>query len=158
MGKVLGFFRNGNVGAISHSLDDVVLALANQDSQSLPFGTAVVLTPDYTGAMKFTSSSTADDFLGFTVRSASKTPGSYGSNLGSYDVGEIMDVMVRGSIVVEVPEGIAVPGGKVYLNKANGSVSAEGGEDRVELTNVRFRTSKDSAGRAEVVLLSRNKQ
>ncbi len=158
MGKVLGSFRNGNVGAISRSLDDVVIGLANQDSQSLPFGTAVVLTPDATGAMKFSATSTAADFVGFTVRSASKTPDSYGSNRGSYASGEIMDVLVRGSIVVEVNDGTPAPGGKVYLVKASGAVSANSGENKVELTNVRFRTPMDGASRAEVVLLTRNTQ
>ncbi len=158
MGKVLNGFLHGSPGAVSRSVDDIIIALPNQDEQPLSFGTAVVLSSQGTGAVRFTPSSTAADFLGFTARSASKTPAEYGSSQGSYQPREMMDVLTRGSIVVQVT-GSPAAGGKVYLVKATGAVTVTAdGDNTVELANARFRGPRDSTGQAEVILLSRNKQ
>ncbi len=159
MGKVITTFPNGSPGAISRSLDDVVVALPNRDNHELAYGVPVVLTNDGTGAVQFCTGATADDFVGFTVRSASKTPSKYGSSEGSYARFEMMDVLVRGSIVVEVDDGTPVAGGPVYVIKSTGLVTAQAdGDNTLELPNVKFRGAGDDSRLAEVVLLRRNRQ
>ncbi len=159
MANALASFNLGFPGAVTRSVDDIVIALPNRDLSALDFGVPVVLNDEGTGAKKFTSSSTAADFVGFTLRSASKTPETYGSSTGSYATEEMMDVLTRGTTVVTVSTGTPVPGGPVYVVKATGQISAmENAENNVELTNVKFRSQKDGRSRAEVVILSRNKQ
>ncbi len=160
MGKVLDTFTNGYAGAISRSVDDVVIPLSNTDTAALDYGVPVVYDAAKTGGVKFTSDSVAADFIGITVRSASKTPSTYGSNVSSYAPGEMMDVLVRGSTVVPVSGGTPAPGGAVYVVKASGAFSAAAGEDNstVLLTNARFRSVKDKNNQAEIVLLDRNLQ
>lgn len=159
MGKVLSVFGHGRRGAISRSVDDVVIALSNKEYNNLDFGEPVVLNNAGTGAVKFTSSSTAADFVGVTVRSASKTPESYGDSVGSYAPGEMMDVITRGSVIVEIDDGTPVTGGPVYIIKASGKFTAQAdGDNTLELTNAKFRSGRDGAYLAEIVLLSRNKQ
>ncbi len=159
MGKVLSVFNHGMAGAISRSVDDVVIAVPNRAQSSLAFGVPVVLNDAGTGAVKFTSASTAADFLGVTVRSASKTPDTYGASVGSYAPGEMMDVLSRGSIIVQVKTGTPAAGGPVYIVKATGEFTAAAdGDNTVELTSAKFRGAKDGKRMAEIVLLSRNKQ
>jgi len=158
-GKVLDTFTHGWPGAVSRSADTVIAAHANRHSAAIGFGVPVVLDNAKAGVVPFGASSTAADLIGFTVRSASKTPDTYGTNVGVIHPGEIAEVLVRGSMTVEVESGSPVPGGKVYLVKATGAVSASAdATNNVELTNVRFRSTRDAARRAEIVILERNLQ
>ena len=158
-GKVLDSFTHGWPGTVSRSTDAVITAQANRHTGDLGFGVPVVMDSGKTGVVPFGSDSAAADLVGFTVRSASKTPDTYGSNEGRIHPGEIAEVLVRGSMTVEVSAGTPQPGGKVYVVKATGAVSASANaENNVELTNVRFRSVRDAARRAEIVILERNLQ
>ena len=74
MGKVLNGFMNGYAGAISRSVDDVVVSLPVGSYNGIDFGKPVVFNSQKTAVVAFTSTSTAADIVGIAVRSAVKTP------------------------------------------------------------------------------------
>ena len=159
--KILSQFPNGSPGAISRSIDDVVVALPNRGSGAIKFGDPVFLNNDPAGTVRgFASGDTAAAFAGIAVRNPSKTPSTYGSNLAQYEQGDVTDVLVRGSIIVKLASNTASPaiGGKVYLvatgDKA-GQFTATA-TDNIELPNARFKNSWDLPNCVEVVLTGRN--
>lgn len=157
MGKVLTNFMNGYPGAISRSLDDVVIAMANVSGSPLAFGQAVALSMDRTGVVPFDGSShTAADFVGVTVRNPSKTPETYGSNLGSYASGEMADVLVRGHIAVRVASASAKAGDQAAIQKTTGAFTVGSGDTVVQLPTVHITAAPDAAGMGEIVLNTRN--
>ena len=160
MGKVLSGFSGWFPGMPTRSADEIVIPSVNREvSASVAFGAPVVLASDGKGVVNWTSDSAADDFVGFAVRVPSKAPDAYGSSAASYAHGEAMDVLTRGGVIVSVSSGTAAPGGSVYIVKATGAiVCAADSTNTVELTNVKFRTARNTAGEAEVIVLSRNLQ
>lgn len=155
MGKVLNTFTNTYAGAISRSVDDVVISLANVGEEAIAFGAPVFLDADKKGAKAFAAGDGMDTFLGFATRIGVKTPDTYGGNEAAYNPGEIMSIIVRGSVVVPVEDGDVKIGASVYLSE-DGKITAE--SSGTELTNCRFRGNAGPNGNAEVVLTSRNIQ
>ena len=157
MGKVLGTFTNGFTGAVSRSIDNIIVSMKNGSGGEIPFGAPVFMAPGENACRGFTNDAVSAGFLGFAVRSASKTPDTYGSNTAFYAPNDPVDVLVRGSVVLEFANN-ASPGGSVYIRKSDGkyvtSAGAEG--STVLLPNVTVRTLRDSAQRAEVVVTKRN--
>ena len=173
MGKVLSDFNIGWPGAISRSIDDIVISLPNAGSVAIPYGVPVFLAADGEGVVLFdpdaSPAQTFADFVGFTVRDASKTPSTYpagqdmspssGNQAGEYGVGEKVDVLVRGSIAANLTAGFLATGGKVYLKKADGTLVAEAGAEGTtfELTNVKVKTPQQNYSTiAEIVITDRN--
>ena len=176
MGKILGSFDIGWPGAISRSVDDVVVSLKNAGNVPIPFGAPVFLSSDGSGGVVgFIKSSegTPQDFgsfVGFAVRSASKTPDSYpqgqdfmrlsGNQAGQWNPGEPVEVLVRGTIALKANGGFSA-GGKVYIRKDNGKISPSAGSEgsTVWLENVRCRRPQEGNGEcSEFVVTSRNIQ
>ena len=157
MGKVLSSFLNGSSGAVSRSVDDIVIALPNREaSSSIAFGAPVFLSSDKTGAVNVTADSESTDFIGFAVRSASKTPDTYGSNAGSYAPGEMMDILTRGTVVAKVDaQGAPAKGTAVHVIPATGRLTGVS-TDNIALPNCYFRGPMDRMACAEVVLTKRN--
>ena len=114
MGKVLSGFPNGWAGAISRAVDDIVEAHGNTSGTAIPFGSPVFLDGDHTGVTGITANAGAETFLGFAVRSPAKTPSVYGNeeegSRASYEADEIVDVLVRGSIVLPASGSGILPG------------------------------------------------
>ena len=151
MGKVLSSFDIGWPGAISRSVDDIVIAMKNGGSAAIPFGAPVFLTADGEGVVAYdpnaSPAQTFASFVGFAVRDPAKTPDTYpvqqdmssirSSQAGEYTTKDVVDVLVRGSIAVETSVGF-LPGGKVYLRVSDGALVPEAGEtnETFELTNV----------------------
>ncbi len=157
MGKVITSFMNGTAGAISRALDDVVVALANKSGAALAFGVPVALSTDKTGVVPFEGGThAAADFVGVTVRNPSKTPTAYGSNEASYAKDELVDVLVRGHIVVDM-EGSPARGAAVAIKTLDGKFTTGSGTGLIALTNVHVAAPADTYGRAEIVLNTRNK-
>ena len=157
MGKVLSNFLNGYAGAIARSLDDVVVTLANRSGAALPFGVPVGFSADHGGIVRFDPAShTGNDFIGVTVRNPSKTPDTYGGNTGSYADKELVDVLVRGKIVVKMAGSGAVPGTKVNILNSTGGFTVAYGDTAIPLNNVHISCAPDGAGMAEIVLNTRN--
>ena len=161
MGKVCAAFTPGWPGSISRSADDIVVALASRESEAeIAFGAPVWLADAGSGVRNWVSGDTLEGFVGFAVRVPAKTPRVYplgaadeAGSRGSWQPGEPVDVLVRGSIVVDTG-GSPVPGGQVYLNPATGKITASPGSNpaSLELTGCRFRGESDSRGRAEIVI------
>lgn len=156
MGKVQSTFINVFPGAISRSVDDVVISIANADSAAIPFGAPVFLDATSKQAKAWSNGAGMTTFLGFATRIGVKTPDTYAGQTGQYNPGDIMSVIVRGSVCVPFTGGTPAIGGKVYVNASTGAVTATS-TDNTELTNCKFRNVVGN-GCAEVVLTARNIQ
>jgi len=160
MGKVLSGFPNGWAGAISRAVDDIVEAHGNTSGTAIPFGSPVFLDGDHTGVTGITANAGAETFLGFAVRSPAKTPSVYGNeeegSRASYEADEIVDVLVRGSIVLPASGSGILPGKPVYINLDTGMAVSAASSSTLAIPNCRFRTARDANGFAEVVLATRN--
>ena len=164
MGKVQDVFYNGRPGAISRSVDDIVISVKNASEAAIPFGAPVFLTEN--GAVPFDISDPQafTSFLGFAVRVPDKTPETYPQGQyndppeGVWNAGDVMEVLVRGSIVI--PMAVAgSAGGAVFIRKSDGQLTASAGSSgsTVELTNVHVRNPRGSVDvNAEVVVSTRN--
>ncbi len=158
MGKVLKKFTNGFVGAASRSLDNVIISVKNASGVVIPFGSPVFLKPGEVACRAFeTNTSTEANFLGFAVRVPDKTPDTYGSDTAAYATNDPVDVLVRGSVVLQFG-GSVNPGSSVYIRKADGVLVTDAGAEgtTLRLPNVTVRTVSDGGSRAEVVLTKRN--
>ncbi len=158
MGKVLSTFTNGFAGAVSRSVDNIIIAMKNASETDLPFGVPVFLKSGENSCLTFdTETTAAGNFLGFTVRVPDKTPETYGINEGCFNAGDIAEVLVRGSAVLQFAAS-ALPGDSVYIRKADGALVTEAGGEgtTLKLPNVTVRTAADGGGRAEAVLTGRN--
>ena len=156
MGKVLKSFNHGYAGAIARNMDDVVVAFANRSTGEMAFGIPVALSTDRSGVVPFDGSThTAVDFVGVTVRNPSKTPGAYGSNEGSYAKGELVDVLVRGHIVVSI-QGNPARGDVLAIRTSDSKFSSGSGTGLVTLTNAHVSAPADLNNLAEIVLNNRN--
>ena len=168
MGKVQKTFGNGQPGAISRSVDDIVISVKNASETDIPFGAPVFLGNN--GAEPFSTESPQEfsAFLGFAVRVADKTPDTYPEGqfndgtgegeVGCWKAGDVMEVLVRGSIAIPLTSAGA-PGGHVYIRKSDGKVTNSAGASgtTVLLENVRIRRSRDSFGTCcEAVVNKRN--
>ena len=114
MGKVLSTFDIGWPGAISRSVDDIVVSMKNGGTAAIPFGAPVFQASGENACVPFNSStSTGTNFVGFAVRVPDKTPDTYGSNEGKFNANDPVDVLVRGSIVLQFTDDVS-PGDSVY--------------------------------------------
>lgn len=160
MGKVLSEFTNGFPGTISRSIDDIVATFVNKESAvNIDFGAPVMMKTDGKGVQNFTctispSADTKVPILGIAVRAGDKTPATYGSSQAAYGPGEQVDVITRGCVVVPVASGTPKVGGKVYWN-SNGFTATYTQYSVAEITNMRWRSDKDSNGNAEIVIIER---
>ena len=163
MGKVQSLFGNGNAGAVSRSMDDIIISVKNAGSADIPFGAPVFMTTD--GAVPFNLTTPQDfgSFLGFVVRVADKTPDTYPAGqfsdppAGVWHAGDVMEVLVRGTVALPL-NATGTKGGKVYIVKSSGVLTPTAGESgtTVELQNVRIRNPKDGSGCCEAVVNERN--
>ena len=166
MGRVQQSFTNGAPGAVSRSIDDVIISVRNVSAEDIAFGAPVFLSND--GAEPFSTADPQDfsSFLGFAVRAAAKTPDEYpaGQNAdpfsqqGVWKAGDLMEVLVRGSVVIRMTTA-AHMGDKVYLRKSDGKLTPTAGTTGTtfELQNVRIRNQRDAnLGTTEVVVTERN--
>ena len=164
MGKVQKIFDSGRPGAVSRSVDEIVISVRNASDTEIPFGAPVFLTAD--GAVPFSLDDPQDfaSFLGFAVRVADRTPDVYPAGQfgdapeGTWHPGDVMEVLVRGGIAVETAAS-GVRGGKMYLRKSDGRLTPEAGEagSTVLLENVRLRNPRlDPNACGEVIVNRRN--
>ena len=158
MGKVLSAFKNGYPGSIARSVDDVVTAFANKSNLPIPFGKAVVISENKDGVVPFDPTvHTGENFVGVAVRAPSKTPDTYGSSTGSYAPGELVDVITRGHVVVEMANSTGGLGSPVSIYKTNGKFIATTttGENYIPLPNVHLSARADGDNRAEILINTR---
>ena len=164
MGKVQDIFGNGSPGAVSRSVDDIVISVRNASGGDIPFGTAVFMTDS--GAVPFDIATPQEftAFLGFAVRVADKTPDTYPRDqfsdppAGVWHAGDLMEVLVRGGIALPLAV-TGTRGGRVYIRKSDGKLTAAAGSSgsTVLLENVRIRNPRDSrTGCCEAIVNRRN--
>ena len=168
MGKVLNAFGYGYPGAVTRSVDDIVISVRNASETDIPFGAPVFMTEN--GAVPFDLESPQEfaSFLGFTVRVADKTPDAYptgqfndaGNNgeTGAWKAGDLMEVLVRGTIALASTVS-GTRGGKLYIRKSDGKLTATAGSSgsTVLLENVRIRNPRAGwSGCCEAVVNRRN--
>ena len=158
MGKVLRSFTNGYPGAVSRSVDNVIISMKNGSGTAIPFGAPVFLNTADNSCRGFAAdSSTAANFLGFAVRAADKTPDTYGSSDSVFAADDPVDILVRGSTVLTFESSAAVGAG-AYIRKSDGKIVASAGAEgtTVQLPGVSVRTARDANHCCEVVLTKRN--
>lgn len=164
MGKVQNMFGYGSPGTVTRSMDSVIISVRNASDGDVPFGAPVFIT-DY-GAEPFSVASPQDftAFLGFAVNVKDKTPDGYPRGQfndpprGAWHAGDVMEVLVRGSIALET--GVSgEPGGRLYIRKSDGKLVTGAGTSgtTVLLENVRVRNPRTGAGACcEAVVNKRN--
>ena len=168
MGKVQNGFGNGTPGAITRSVDDIVISVKNASGGDIAFGAPVFLTEN--GAVPFSIESPQDftTFLGFAVRIADKTPDEYptgqnndGSSAGengAWHANDVIEVLVRGCIAVTTTVS-GSKGGGLYIRKTDGKLTGVPGSSgsTVALENCRIRNPRGAHGScAEIVVNKRN--
>lgn len=168
MGKVLEAFGYGYPGAVTRSVDDIIISVRNASGDDIPFGAPVFMTEN--GAVPFDPESPQEfaSFLGFAVRVADKTPDAYpqgqfndpdsAGETGAWKAGDLMEVLVRGSVAL-VSTVSGAPGGKLYIRKSDGKLTATAGAagSTVLLENVRIRNPRNGwSGCCEAVVNRRN--
>ena len=138
MGKVQTNFNSFIPGAISRSIDDVVQYYANVGTADIAFGDPVFYKAAAKGIVGHSdAAASANTFIGFAVRHPSQTPEEYGSNEAVYQPGDMVSVLVRGSICVNIVAAATV-GAPVYMD-ANGKITGTSASTTA-IPNAVFRT------------------
>ena len=164
MGKVQSIFGNGSPGAVTRSVDEIVISVRNASGGDIPFGAPVFLAGG--GAVPFSTAAPQDfsSFLGFAVRVADKTPETYPRDqsgepqAGVWKAGDVMEVLVRGGIAVSLSNS-GNNGGAVYIRKSDGGLTGAAGTagSTMMLENVRIRNKQGSGETvSEVTVNARN--
>lgn len=153
-GKVYQALK-GFTGAISRSVDDIVEAFVNAESATaINFGDPVVFDATTGGVKKVASTSTG--VLGVAVRTL-KTEETYGGNDPKYKPGELVDVLKRGSIIINVGSTLTpAAGGVVYITKATGAWATAADSTNTIDTGWKFKGTKDANNNVEIVIPERN--
>lgn len=163
-GKTLPF---GFRGAVSRQPDTLIQSFTNTGEENIDFGEPVVFDATKNGVRKIKSSDTeaaSAPIIGIAVRRVGQpyadSPDGY-----FYAPGDTLDVLVRGSIMVELKDKASLAArGKVYVcngsdeSKPAGSiVCAADTTKTLEVPNAIFATGNcDGNNIAEVTILSRS--
>lgn len=163
MGKVQSVFPNGvgaaSAGTPSRSIDEIIISKKNAAPAVIPFGVPVFMKSDGSGVILFASGTTTQEqFVGITVRIPDKTPTTFGSNIGNYGEADMVDILVRGAIIMEIATSSAKAGDKVYIRIADGKyVTSPGAEgSTMQIPGAVVNTLRDDNGCCEVILRARN--
>ena len=166
-GKVIG--KNlpfGYRGTPSRNPDTIIEPFVNKGEDNIQYGDPVLYDPTANGVRRLKSDdSSASAIIGIAVRRVGQP---YANNVQGYYYapGDMVDVMTRGSIMVELEAhtGIA-PRGAVYADPATGEISSlanhtpEGGSQvsHLAIPNAIFATGKYDANEiTEITILSRS--
>ena len=149
MGKVQNAFGYGAPGTPTRSNDTIIIPIRNASDSDIPFGAPVFVNDN--GAEPYSTVTQQDfsSFLGFAVNPKDKTPDTYPQGQFNdpprsvWHSGDLMEVLVRGSIAIETSVSGAA-GGKLYIRKADGRVVTSAGASgtTVWLENVRIRNPR----------------
>ena len=168
MGKVLNAFGYGTPGAVTRSIDDIIISVRNASGSDIEFGAPVFMTEN--GAVPFSTDNPQEfaDFLGFAVRVDDKTPDAYpqgqfntaasAGEIGVWHAGDLMEVLVRGSIALASTVS-GSKGGKLYIRKSDGRLTASAGASgsTILLENVRVRNPRNGySACCEAIVNKRN--
>lgn len=152
-GKVLTI-SNGYAGQVSRIIDAVIESIpSGETSDPILFGAPVALDATTGGAVNIGSSQT--DLIGVAARVA-KTENTYNAGDAKYNVGEVVDVIKRGTVCINVGSSLTpAKGGTVYITKATGAWATAADSTNTIDTGWRFKGAKDSNNIVEIVLTER---
>jgi hypothetical protein len=154
---------NGYPGSFARNSDCIIAGkIATAD---IAFGSPVVIGAT-NKVTKFGAADTLANFLGIAVREVKQSP-DYVPATGKYKVGEVADILERGSISVICVEGTPTPLAGVWVCTSAGTntvigdlvatATPAGSPSVVALTNCRWGSdSIDSNNVAELAIVSRN--
>lgn len=156
---------HGFAGSFSRQPDSIIDTHPLGGDASIAFGAPVVYGTD--GAVvPFGAGGTAEAFLGIALREVKSATDYFNQNVGTYQPGEAVPVMIRGCANVLCQNGTPAPGGTVYIrtvaNEAypnavvGGFEAAADDANSVALTNVKWKGTADANGIAEVRILTAN--
>ena len=165
-GKVIGDSLPIGFAGNPSRMSDCVIApylYAATNTGNIQFDEPVAFDATNGGVRKITSTDTADDIVGIAVRKMGQ-PKTDDANGWYYEPGDVVDVLLRGSIVVPVLNvtSIAARGG-VYVckgtgaNRPAGSIVCASGDDTIAMNNAKFSTGVIKTGDmvAEITLTER---
>ena len=149
----------GYAGSLTRSGDAIVVNRVS--AGTVPFGGGLFITPDN----RLAPTGAEPSFVGFAKRIV-KQQQSIHEAAGSYNEGELMDVLVRGSIAVPWGgAGTPTAGGSLYIRTApNASMpnakigdveAAADGTNTILIGNARFTTGIVEYGLVEVTVTER---
>ena len=162
IGKTLPFGFRGNP---SRSPDTIIEPFVNTGSANIEYGEPVVYDPSTKGVRKIASTDTGSVLIvGIAVRRigqpyADDPQGYY------YKQYDMVDVLVRGSIMVELAAATSIAAhGAVYVRNGSGGSSKPAGgivcasdTDTVQMPNAVFATGEyDANNIAEITILTRS--
>ncbi|MBQ6398548.1 MAG: hypothetical protein IJI21_00335 [Clostridia bacterium] len=158
MTQVLSSFMHGYPGAVSRSMDNLIVSLRNAEEVPIQPGAPLFLAEDGEGVVPAGRDADPARFVGVAVRNPARTPDVYGASVAPYGPGDPVDVLVRGSVVVRLPNETCEPGGKVYIALVDGSFTAQAaGDETIELAGCSWRGLSGMADPcAELVIRVRN--
>ena len=154
---------NGYPGSFARNSDCIIAGkIATAD---IPFGAPVVIGATNL-ATKFGAADTLANFLGIAVREVKQSTDFY-PVAGTYKVGEVADILERGSVSVVCVEGAPTPLAGVWVCTSAGTntvigdlvatATPVGSPSVIALTNCRWGSASiDSNNVAELVIVARN--
>ena len=165
-GSVIGKVLNlGYIGKISRDADAIVInRIVSGESEAIDFGAAVFLNDDNTVRNvalegeegSETTSDTVDKFVGIAVAEVVQAT-EYTQQASAYLKNKGCDILVRGTIIVEMGTGTPAAGGKVYFNFKTGKFDATDPSADGFRIPASFTTGYvDGKGGVEITLLERN--
>jgi len=154
IGKTLPLGFRGNV---ARTPDCLIMPFPAVGSGNIPYGAAVVWDATNKGVRTVASSGdVAGDIIGFAVRRIGQ-PHEDAANGYYYKPGETVDVLVRGTIMVELKAttGIAARG-QVYVDPTDGELTSVS-TSNFAVGNTKFATGEYDANKiCAVTILERN--
>lgn len=156
-GKVIG--KNlplGFRGAVSRQPDTLIQSYTNVGNADIQFGAPVVYDANKGGVRALASGDAATAIIGLAVRRIGQ-PYADNDQGWYYKMGDVVDVLVRGSMTVELKAttGIAARG-QVYVDPNDGALTSVS-DSNLAVPNTKFSTGKyDSNKIAEVSILARS--
>lgn len=153
-GKVIGTSLNiGYPGNVSRMSDAVIMGFPVGGSSNIKYGEPVSFDPTTGKIVAVTKDTTGTTIIGFAVRRVGQ-PYVDSEDGWYYKPGDVADVLVRGSIVVEIETatGIAARGG-VYLDTTTGKITSVS-TSNTAIPNAIFSTGKVDANKTVEVTVT----
>lgn len=162
-GKVIGTkLPFGFRGAVSRTPDTIIAPYPHVGADPIQFGEPVAFDATNKGVRKVAATDTASAIVGIAVRRVGQ-PYADDEHGWYYKQGDVVDVLLRGSIAVEVASDTGITArGAVYVCKgsgdnAAGSIVCAIGDDTLEMPNTVFAIGECDANKiAEVTILTRS--
>lgn len=155
-GAVIGKRMNlGYIGKISRDADAIVInRITDGESEAIDFGSAVFLTETNT-VRNAATEDTVGQFVGVAVATVVQAT-EYTQQASAYLPNKACDILVRGSIIVELGTGTPVAGGQVYFNKETGAFDAQTSASAIQIPASFTTGYVDGKGGVEITILKRN--